>query len=54
MWINVRCFNFDQVPWSAWLKALVSIGLALLLLLVFIYRYKIFTKPIKSGYFRED
>ncbi len=47
MWINVRCFNFDQVPWSAWLKALVSIGLALLVLLVFIYRYKIFTKPIK-------
>jgi len=54
MWINVRCFNFDQVPWSAWLKALVGIGLALLLVLVFIYRYKIFRKAIKSGYFRED
>jgi len=53
MWINVRCFNFDQVPSSTWLKAMVDIGLALLLMLVFIYRYKIFRKPIKPGYFRE-
>lgn len=53
MWINVRCFNFDQVPRSVWLKALAAMGLALILIIVIIFRYSIFRRPIKSGYFRE-
>jgi spermidine/putrescine transport system substrate-binding protein len=54
MWINVRCFNFDQVPKADWLKAFAVIGLALLLIVMVIYRHKIFRKPIKSGYFRKN
>jgi spermidine/putrescine transport system substrate-binding protein len=52
MWINVRCFNFDQVPREVWLRALMIICLVLLLIFVWIYRYKIFRRPIKSGYKR--
>ena len=52
MWINVRCFNFDQVPREMWLRALAIICLALLLILVWIYRYRIFRKSIKTGYYR--
>ncbi|MBN7772610.1 ABC transporter substrate-binding protein [Clostridium aminobutyricum] len=52
MWINVRCFNFDQVPQATWLKAFAMICLALMLIFAFIYRYKIFRKPIKPGYLR--
>lgn len=50
MWINVRCFNFDQVPTETWLKASAIFCLVLMLVFAFIYRYKIFRKPIKSGY----
>lgn len=50
MWINVRCFNFDQVSREVWLRALVIICLASLLILVWIYRYRIFRRTIKPGY----
>lgn len=53
MWINVRCFNFDQVSREVWLRALAIICLALLLILAWIYRYRIFRRPIKPGYYRE-
>lgn len=52
MWINVRCFNFDQVPQKVWLRILMTICLAILLILVWIYRYRIFRRPIKHGYQR--
>jgi len=54
MWINVRCFNFDQVPKATWLKVLAVISVVLILIFAFIYRDRIFRKPIKSGYFRVD
>lgn len=52
MWINVRCFNFDQVPRIVWIKAFVIICIALILILILVHRNKIFRKPIKSGYYR--
>jgi len=52
MWINVRCFNFDQVSRAGWLKVLAIIFLVLILIIIWINRYRIFRKPIKSGYFR--
>ncbi|WP_010247618.1 extracellular solute-binding protein [Acetivibrio cellulolyticus] len=52
MWINVRCFNFDHVSKVVWLKALALICLVLILIIIWINRYRIFRKPIKPGYYR--
>lgn len=52
MWINVRCFNFDQVSKVVWLRALAVICLFLILIIIWVNRYRIFRKPIKSGYYR--
>lgn len=54
MWINVRCFNFDQVPAAAWLKAIGAVLLVLALIAVILRRHKIFRRPVKKGYFRVD
>lgn len=54
MWINVRCFNFDQVSKVVWLRVFAMICLTLILVLLFINRHKIFRKPIKSGYYKVD
>ena len=53
MWINVRCFNFDQVSKDVWFKALGIICLIFIMIIIWINRYKIFKKPIKSGYYRK-
>lgn len=52
MWINVRCFNFDQVSKAVWLRTLAVICLVLILIVIWINRYRIFRKPIKTGYYR--
>lgn len=52
MWINVRCFNFDQVPKSNWLKGIAVICAAVLLIVMIVYRHKVFLRPVKSGYHR--
>jgi spermidine/putrescine transport system substrate-binding protein len=54
MWINVRCFNFDQVSKVVWLRVFAMICLTLILVFLFINRHKIFRKPIKSGYYKVD
>ncbi len=54
MWINVRCFNFDHVSKAVWLRVLAIICLVLILIIIWVNRYKIFRKPVKSGYFRVD
>ncbi|QNU66142.1 extracellular solute-binding protein [Ruminiclostridium herbifermentans] len=48
MWINVRCFNFDQVPGKVWLWTLAIICLVILLILVWSYRYRIFRRVHKG------
>lgn len=52
MWINVRCFNFDQVPRAVWLKAFAIICFVLVLIFVLINRHNIVRRPIKAGYSR--
>lgn len=52
MWINVRCFNFDHVSKVGWIKVIGIICLVLVLIIAWLNRYKIFRKPVKSGYFR--
>jgi spermidine/putrescine transport system substrate-binding protein len=54
MWINVRCFNFNQVSKSVWLRALFVICFILILIIIWVNRYRIFRKPIKPGYYRVD
>lgn len=54
MWIDVRCFNFDQIPMSVWLKALAVICLIAVLVILSVFRGKIFRKPVKSGFYRVD
>ncbi len=54
MWVNVRCFNFDQVTKETWVKVVVvCLGIALVITL-FANRQSIFRKPKKKGYFREE
>ncbi|OPZ91555.1 MAG: Spermidine/putrescine-binding periplasmic protein precursor [Firmicutes bacterium ADurb.Bin419] len=54
MWINVRCFNFYHVSKAVWLRVLAIICLVLILIVIWVNRYRIFRKPVKSGYFRVD
>lgn len=54
MWINVRCFNFNQVSMSVWLRALAVVCFVLILIIIWVNRYRIFRKPIKPGYYRVD
>ena len=46
MWIDIRCFNFDQLPMAVWLKALAAFCLAAIVIVVLIYRHRIFRKPV--------
>lgn len=52
MWINVRCFTFDQVPDSDWVKALVISSGIIVFILLWIFRFQIFKKPVRNGYVR--
>ena len=54
MWINVRCFNFNQVSNLVWLRALFVLCFILILIIIWVNRYRIFRKPIKPGYYRVD
>lgn len=54
MWINVRCFNFDQVSREVWVWVLGGICLVPILVGVWIYRHRIFRKAIKPGYYKVD
>lgn len=54
MWINVRCFNFDQVSKTTWLRIFAVICFFIVLIVVWVNRYRIFRKPIKPGYYRVD
>lgn len=52
MWINVRCFNLDQITLKNWIEAgLVILGIGILVV-VFIFRHRIFIKPVKKSYRR--
>jgi len=53
MWVNVRCFNFDQVSKESWVKVCVVFLSVVLLIILFANRKRIFRKPKKRGYFRE-
>ncbi|HPD01358.1 MAG TPA: ABC transporter substrate-binding protein [Acetivibrio sp.] len=54
MWINVRCFNFNQVSKAVWLRALFIICFILILIIIWVNRYRIFRKPIRPGFYRVD
>lgn len=52
MWINVRCFNFDQVSRTGWLAVGSAIVTIFLLVLLVTKRQRIFQKPVKKGFER--
>lgn len=52
MWINVRCFNFDEVEVSTWLKSILVIIILITTVLVVLNKNNIFRKPIKGSYKR--
>ena len=47
MWINVRCFNFSQLAPSFWVKAGVALILVAAVILLVVFRRKIFIKSKK-------
>ncbi len=52
MWINVRCFNLDQVSMGTWVKVFFGIGIIIIIIMVIIKRHSIFKKPKKKSYIR--
>lgn len=52
MWINVRCFNFDHISKDVWFRVLAIICLVLILIVIWVNRYRVFRKPVKSGFYR--
>lgn len=54
MWINVRCFNLNMISARGWIIAGCVAAAALLLVLVFVFRHKIFRRPVPRGYKRVD
>lgn len=54
MWINVRCFNLNMISARGWIIARCVAAAALLLVLVFVFRHKIFRRPVPRGYKRVD
>ncbi|MDF3003462.1 MAG: Spermidine/putrescine-binding periplasmic protein, partial [Bacillota bacterium] len=54
MWINVRCFNFDQVSGQNWLKVILVLCLVGLVIAALRFRHIIFRRPVKRGFYRSD
>lgn len=54
MWINVRCFNFDQVTGQTWLRVAFALCLVGLVITALRFRHIIFRSPVKRGFYRSD
>ena len=50
MWINVRCFNLRSVTVKQWVTAAIVIAAVALMVLVFVFRHRIFKKRVPKGY----
>lgn len=54
MWINIRCFNLDMISAKGWITAGIVLAAAVLGIIVFACRDKIFRKPVPRGYKRAE
>ena len=54
MWINVRCFNFDQVSGHTWMKVILVLCLIGLVIAALRFRRTIFRRPAKRGFYRSN
>ena len=52
MWINVRCFNLDMIGARGWIVAGIVIATAAAVILLIVFRHKIFRRPAPKGYKR--
>lgn len=52
MWINIRCFNLDRLDFGTVIKTVLVIGAAALIVLLVVFRHRVFRKPIPKGYKR--
>ncbi len=50
MWINIRCFNLNQISMKNWLIILSVFCFLVVLILIILLRDKLFQKRIKYGY----
>lgn len=52
MWINVRCFNLSMISARGWIGAGIVIAGAAAVILLVVFRHKIFRRPAPRGYKR--
>lgn len=54
MWINIRCFNLSMISPHNWIKAGIAAAVIVVLILLLVFRHRIFRRPAPKGYKRVE